>query len=527
MAEKLEKFLPLVGGSEYAHLLIPLFQALCDIEEVSVRNAAATSCRQILKQLGPQNKVQVAAYFELIKQLSNEESGEIFYSRSSACLILVDLYSLLSDADKVILREIYGRLCKDEMPLVRRVGALALIPLSLIINDQEILTTEFLPLLKSLINDESQMIQTIGVENMANFCLLLKKFGNAQILSSEFLPLVKNLCDDQSWRIRQSLSRGYRTFAQTFSAVEVSTDIFPALLHMVLDPEPEVRTLAVQEILHFLDFMDHSQFTIEFASVASQLVDDPMSQVRKLLSELCISVAAKIGAELVNSHLADLTLKLLNDDDPLVRLRIIKKISVIAEEVPTLLSRMTETLKSFFSHTNWRLRKGLMESMPSIVKHLGQEFFVEHFLNGSLLLVKDGFEEVRTAASAAMAEICKISDAGFVYERIFPVYKNLASEDYLTRLTMVTALQGFLSSENIHLHHKFQADVINQLLAATNDKVPNVRLKAAQALHSVLTSGGSSNFNQNVKDQMESALRELQNDKDKDVRYFASFRSRH
>lgn len=527
MSEKLGKFLPLIGGNEYAHLLIPLFQSLCDIEEVCVRNAASFSCRNILKQLGPHNKAQVASFFELIKQLSNEESGEIFYSRSSASLILVDLYPLLSDADKVILREIYGRLCKDEMPVVRRVAALAFIQLSQIINDQEILSNEFLSLLKSLINDENQMIQMIGVESMASYCILLKKLGSSQILSNDFLPLIKNLCDDPSWRIRQSLSKGFNIFSQGFTQVEISVEVFPALLHMVLDPEPEVRSLAVQEILPFLEVMDHVQFLNEFVSVASQLVDDPMCQVRKLLAELLINVSAKVGPELVNSHLTDLVVKLMNDDDPLVRLRIIKKTNVIAEEAPSLLTRLTETLKALFSHSNWRLRKALMESMPAIVKHLGQDYFVENFLNASLLLVKDGFEEVRTAASEAMAEISKVSEVNFVYERIFPVYKNLPGEDYLTRLTMVTALQGFLASENIHLHHKFQGDVINQLLTATNDKVPNVRLKAAQAIHSVLTSSASGNFNQNVKDQMESALRELQNDKDKDVRYFASFKSRH
>jgi len=529
ISEKLEKFLPLIGGNEFAHLLIPLFQALCDIEEVTVRNAAAISCRNILKQLGPHNKPQVAAYFELIKQLSNEESGEIFYSRSSACFFLVELYPLLSDADKVILREIYGRLCKDEMPVVRRVAALAFIQLSQIINDQEILSNEFLSLLKALINDESQMIQMLGVESMATFCILLKKLGGSQILSTEFLPLIKNLCDDPSWRIRQSLSKGFHLFSQSFTAVEVSVDVFPALLHMVLDPEPEVRTLAVQEVFPFLEVLDHAQFANEFASVAAQLVDDPMSQVRKLLAELLISVSAKVGSDLVSAHLADLVVKLMNDDDPLVRLRIIKRTNIVAEEVPNLLSRLTDSLKSLFSHPNWRLRKALMESMSSILKYMGQDYFVDHFLNSSLLLVKDGFDEVRTAASEAMADIAKISEANFVYERIFPVYKNLSAEDYLTRLTMVTALQGFLAAENIHLHHKFQSDAINQLLTATNDKVPNVRLKAAQAINHILISSSSTNFSQSVKEQMESALRELQNDKDKDVRYFASssYRSRH
>lgn len=139
----------------------------------------------------------------------------------------------------------------------------------------------------------------------------------------------------------------------------------------------------------------------------------------------------------------------MNDEDPLVRLRIIKKLHIIAEEAPSLCTRLTELLKNLFNNPNWRVRKGLVEAMPAVVKHMGQDYFVDHFLNLSLLLVKDGVEEVRTAASDSMAKIAAVSDINWVYERIFPTFKSLTNEDYLTRLTMLTALQGFLRLEAV------------------------------------------------------------------------------
>lgn len=519
LAEKLEKFLPLVGGPDHAHVLIPLFEPLCDIEEVTVRDAAAYSCAKILKQLGPQHKNQIISYFEFFKRISNEESGEIFYSRVSSCRMVTELYVLLNDADKAILREIYGRLCRDELPIVRRAAALSFQNFAKLV-DSEILCNEFLALLKTLLADESQVIQAIGVECLNSFSVLLKKCNAVSILSTEILPLVKSYSDDHSWRIRLALVKGFGQFATVFMPAEVSTDVLPSLGHLALDPEPDVRTLTISEFVPFLDVVGSTQFIAEFAPVAQQLVEDPVNQVRKLLSELCVDILGKVSPEIVSAHLSDLIIKFMNDEDPLVRLRIIKKLNIIAEESESLCTRLTENLKSMFNHSNWRLRKGLVEAMPSVVQHMGPDYFVDHFLNHSLLLVKDGVEEVRIAACEALARIAGITDINWAYERIFPTFKSLANEDYLTRLNMMTALERFLALENVQ--DRFQSECVAQIIAMSTDKVPNVRLRAAQALNYSLNSAAISNHLGVLKDQMLSALNDLQNDKDKDVRYFAT-----
>lgn len=516
LAERLEKFSPLVGGPEHSHLLIPLFEALCDIEEVTVRNAAALSCCKILRQLGPHHKNQVLSFFEFFKRISNEESGEVFYGRFSSCTIAPDLYPLLNDGDKVILREIYGRLCKDEMPLVRRAAASNLLRLAGLV-DAEVLQGELCQLLKTLIGDESSNVQTIAVESISTYAQLLKKVdGSSLVLTNEFIPFIKTFSDDPSWRLRQAISKGYGSFAKCFMEAEVSSEVFPALIHLVLDPEAEVRSYAVPEVFPFLEAVGTSHFVSELAPVAVQLVEDPTPNVRKLLAELCVSVAAKVGPEAVALHLSDLIMKLMEDEDSLVRLRIIKQLAVIAEEAPSLCTRLTEALKNMFSNTNWRVRKALVEAMPAVVKHMGQDYFVDHFLKLSLLLVKDGVEEVRTAASKALPEVAAETDINWSYEKIFPTFKTYASEDYLVRLTMLSAFQGFLKLEAVV--DRFRADCLALLLQATTDKVPNIRLRAAQILHSIQPLSHL----QDAKDQIQEGINSLQNDKDKDVRYFAT-----
>ena len=51
------------------------------------------------------------------------------------------------------------------------------------------------------------------------------------------------------------------------------------------------------------------------------------------------------------------------------------------------------------------MRKELLLAMPAVVKHMGQDYFVEHFLSALLLLLKDGVDEVREACAATIPSI--------------------------------------------------------------------------------------------------------------------------
>jgi serine/threonine-protein phosphatase 2A regulatory subunit A len=514
IAEKLGLFLPLVGGPEHAPALIPLFEALCEIEEITVRDMTVASINKILKQLGPAHKAAVAAYFELFKRLSNEEAGELFYARVSCCHFVAELYRLLNDADRAAVRETYTRLCKDELSIVRRAAALQVMKLAPLLTP-DLQAGEFLALLQTLVSDESQVIQVVAIEQLAEYAVMLKEHNHVAQLTSEVLPLVKSFADSTSWKVRQALSRKYGLFAKAFLAAEVSSEVFTCVINLIQDPEPEVRSLAILEVLPFLEVVGTAQFIGELAPAAGHLVQDPMPSVRKLLADLCVDVAAKVGPEAVAMHLSDLIMKLMEDEDAMVRLRIIVKLPIIAEEAPSLCTRLTECLKALFANTNWRVRKQLLTAMPAIVKHMGQDFFIDHFLAPTLSLLKDQVDEVRTACCAIVPQIAAVSDPNWVHEAIFPAVKSMASGEYLVRLSMISALEGFLRLDT--LSEKFHGEVLTMLVATAADKVPNIRIRAAQAMNAALVAPHAEPF----KDKLQAALNELLKDKDKDVKYFA------
>jgi hypothetical protein len=90
----------------------------------------------------------------------------------------------------------------------------------------------------------------------------------------------------------------------------------------------------------------------------------------------------------------------------------------------------------------------------------------------------------------------------------------MATDEYLVRLSMLTALQGLMTLE---LSDKFQSEVLALVIGTSHDKVANIRLTAAQVLGAVCKTLNPDSSRLNIRP----VLSDLINDKDKDVQYFA------
>ncbi|RWW01640.1 hypothetical protein BHE74_00032475 [Ensete ventricosum] len=118
MAEELGVFIPYVGGVEYAHVLLPPLETLCSVEETCVRDKAVESLCRIGAQMRESNLVNWFA--PLLKRLA---AGEWFTSRVSSCGLFHIAYPSAPDQLQAELRSMYGQLCQDDMPMVRRAAA--------------------------------------------------------------------------------------------------------------------------------------------------------------------------------------------------------------------------------------------------------------------------------------------------------------------------------------------------------------------------------------------------------------------
>ena len=171
--------------------------------------------------------------------------------------------------------------------------------------------------------------------------------------------------------------------------------------------------------------------------------------------------------------------------------------------------------------SNWRVRKQAALCCPSIMKNMGKEYFETHYLQPLLELLRDGVDQVRSAAATALPKISPLGGEEWASEHIFPAIRAMSSCGHMIRISMLTALQGVVVETDVQ--GAFQGEALALLVAASNDKVPNVRLRAAQVLGAVCTAIGPEASRLNIRP----VLQELQQDKDRDVVFFATEALRH
>ena len=80
LAEQLGSFTPLVGGADYAHILLTPLESLATVEETVVRDKAVESLRKIAADHSSEHMEKF--FVPLIKRLTQ---GDWFTSRASAC----------------------------------------------------------------------------------------------------------------------------------------------------------------------------------------------------------------------------------------------------------------------------------------------------------------------------------------------------------------------------------------------------------------------------------------------------------
>ena len=425
LGTKVGDLLPFIGGPTHASAVIEILETLCGTEEITARTAAASSTNKIICQLTSSHVDQVNDYFGMFKRMSNEEAGEVFYSRVSSCFLVAELYRALTEDSRASLREIYMRLVIDELPMVRRAAAQVFLDVAKYA-EIEVVLDEYLQVMKSFATDEFQTVRVIGTENLLPFLRLLKNLNTPEAVSaaSELLPLVKAAGLDLSWRIRLGISKDFGGFAEIFTTDEITYEIFPLAVHLIQDNEPDVRTNVLKGMVQFQAIVPFDIFIADLMPIAMHLVEDPFLSARKLLAELCIDIVAKAGPDSLSGALNHVIMRLIVDDDPLVRLRIIKKLPIIATETPILCSTLTEHMQAMFVDTNWRIRKELALVMPDILKTMGQEHFCDHFLVHFLPLLNDSVGEVRLACAESLPRLSTSSNSTWFQETLFPGTKT-------------------------------------------------------------------------------------------------------
>jgi len=159
MAEELGNLIDHVGGPEHSHVLLLPLETVCAPEEAMVRDKAVeslTAIAAVLPNLEPH-------LVPLIRRLA---VGDYNSTRIASAPLFAIAYKRVSDESKKELRQMFGQLCKDDVPLVRK-GACGAIGAFAKVVEAQHLQNEILPLFAALTRDDQDSVRIVAVDKCA------------------------------------------------------------------------------------------------------------------------------------------------------------------------------------------------------------------------------------------------------------------------------------------------------------------------------------------------------------------------
>lgn len=239
LAEELGSgFVEYLGGPPYAHLLLGPLENLAAVEETCVRDKATESITKIAEVL---SEAQVEEhYLPLLKRLSG---GDWFTSRTSAAALFSAIYSKVSTSTQDDLRKMYGALCNDDTPMVRRAAARDLGSFAKNLSKESVVT-DVIPLYRKLSTDDQDSVRLLTVQDLIAIAEILPHSETKNYL----LGSIRQAVWDKSWRVRYMVADHFVKLASAVGEDVVRDDLVAAFVALLKDNEAEVRTAGAGQI---------------------------------------------------------------------------------------------------------------------------------------------------------------------------------------------------------------------------------------------------------------------------------------
>ncbi|KAK8940271.1 Serine/threonine-protein phosphatase 2A 65 kDa regulatory subunit A beta isoform [Platanthera guangdongensis] len=521
MAEELGVFIPYVGGVEYAHVLLPPLETLCTVEETCVRDKAVESLCRIGLQM---KESEIVDWFvPLAKRLA---AGEWFTARVSSCGLFHIAYPSSPDMLKAELRSIYGQLCQDDMPMVRRSAASNLGKFASTV-EQSHLKADVMSMFEDLTHDDQDSVRLLAVEG----CASLGKLLEPSECVSHILPVIINFSQDKSWRVRYMVANQLYELSEAVGPETTRSELVPAYVRLLRDNEAEVRIAAAGKVTKFSQILGPELAIQHILPCVKDLSSDSSQHVRSALASVIMGMAPVLRKDATIEQLLPIFLSLLKDEFPDVRLNIISKLDQVNQVIGIdLLSQsLLPAIVELAEDKHWRVRLAIIEYIPLLASQLGVRFFDDKLGALCMQWLEDKVFSIRDAAANNLKRLAEEFGPEWAMQHIVPqVLDNMNNPHYLYRMTFLHAIS--LLSPVMGADITFQK-LLPVIINASKDRppvafvtiilcgfrVPNIKFNVAKVLQSFLPIVDSSVVEKTIRP----CLVELTEDPDMDVRYFA------
>jgi serine/threonine-protein phosphatase 2A regulatory subunit A len=367
------------------------------VEETTVRENAQKSA-QLISEALPKDDYHTK-YTIMITRLANKEW---FTARISACVLIAASFKQFTNAEQELQANHFANLCRDDVPMVRRVAAQNLGNVVLSIVDTKgvqsvgpggMITTSFIPLYEELAsNEQPDSVRLHTTENCIAFgkgMALLQQnkladrlsMDGVNVLVKKIVPLIAATIEDRSWRVRWTVGSKFAHVIDAFKDLEgtYAMDILvPAYEKLLQDPEAEVKTAATLNLAAVAkckclvpcppptnsrstsneDMSKRPRMTVarRLVKKVNALTEDDSENVRAALAMVATDLAPLLGKEATISDLVPQVLLLLRDTTSDVRLNVISSLGSLNEVIGvSLLSQsLLPAIMDLANDSKWR-----------------------------------------------------------------------------------------------------------------------------------------------------------------------------
>lgn len=528
LAEQLGKFVPFVGGSKFATLLLPSLEILASTEETLVRERAVDSLNIIAQEL-----TQDQLFHDFIPLIEHLATAEWFSSKVSACgLFKSVLVRVQDDKFRKDLLALFLQLIQDETPMVRRAAGKNLPTLIDLLTQNPSLSTDedwdyISNMFQKLISDGQDSVKFLSVDVLISILKFFNKKGDSTH-TRDLLHSAIQLIGDEAWRVRYMAADRFEELSSQFTANPAFIEeLIQPFLSLCEDNESDVRKAVAKQLPGFSKLLPDSQVVLKKILPAVQnLSMDESEAVRASLASEVTNLAPLLSKQEAIDNLIPILLNMLKDEFPDVRLNVIAKLKVVNEVVgidllsENLLPAITELAKD----VNWRVRMAIIEYIPLLAEQLGVEFFDQQLSDLCLSWLWDTVYSIRNAAVVNLRKLTEIFGSDWCRDEI--IVRLLKSdsqllENFVYRITLLSALTELVPVVSLEVTTEKILPFINHI---SNDAVPNIRFNVAKSYAVVMGSlcKDKKKYAGLINETIIPSLEKLCQDGDVDVRFFAN-----
>ncbi|KAJ8605443.1 hypothetical protein CTAYLR_003329 [Chrysophaeum taylorii] len=465
MVDELGK-LPSFVGERYAYVLLEPIEALATVEEASVREKAVEAAASVAAAIDTE---EVGRH--LVPVVRRLATHDWFTGRMSACgLFAAALGRDLGRGPRRELRDLFGGLCRDDTPMVRRVAASALG--GVVKADADLDRDRYLELFRSLADDDQDSVRLQTVENCV---ALASKFDERDVV-----PVVLATAADRSWRVRWSAAEAFPRICEACRAADspaLRASLCSVFVDLLNDVEAEVRVAAAVAVPRVAKTCGDDDLLMPSIEA---LATDASQQVRAALASAVGSLASAVGD--ARDRVLPVLLGLLRDANSEVRLNVISNLASVHDVVgPDVSKILVPAVADLSKDAKWRVRAAVIRHVPVVAARLGK--LDDTLCTSCVAWLADDVAAVRALATTNLRALAKLFGPAWTKRVAVSRVVDMCRHRYYLR--RVTALKACAALADVVPPDALRLMLLPAVLQATDDQVPNVRFNAAQTLYAL------------------------------------------